>query len=233
MRELTFPPAMAGEAMGDDPFATAIRRAVMGCEAGLVTYRLAADRMGAALVLTPEVPLEDAVAMLPLCAVGFQNALGALAPPEVAVHLDWDGGIRVNGAACGRFRACAATAVPQTVPDWLVVGFDLPLLPEGEETGLTPDRTALMVEGCADLDPGQLVESWARHTLNWIARWEDGGVKALHADWRALAHGLGEATVQGDLHGIFLGVDERFGMLLRDETGTHLIPLTDILEDAP
>ncbi|MDP2738655.1 MAG: P-loop NTPase [Pseudorhodobacter sp.] len=36
-----------------------------------------------------------------VCAVGAQNALGALAPPESAVHLDWTGGIRLNGGHCG------------------------------------------------------------------------------------------------------------------------------------
>ncbi|SDE50340.1 biotin/lipoate--protein ligase family protein [Ruegeria marina] len=233
MTALSFPPAMTGEAVSSDPFDTAVMRAVTGCEAGLVTHRVALDRVGAALVLAPEVPLRDAIAMLPLCGVGFQNALGALAPPEVAVHLDWDGGLRVNGASCGRFRACAASDDPDTVPDWLVVGFTLPILPEDEETGLTPDRTALMSEGCAEVDPGRLVESWARHTLNWIARWEDEGVKSLHSEWRGLAWGLGEDITQNGFDGTFLGVDERFGMLLRDAKTTHLIPLTNVLEEAP
>ncbi|MBV6638733.1 MAG: hypothetical protein KI788_22830, partial [Mameliella sp.] len=86
---LTFPPAMSGEEVGGDPFDGAVMRAIRGCDAGLVCYRIAADRMGAALVMTPEVPLQQAMVMLPLCGVGFQNALGALAPPEVAVHLAW------------------------------------------------------------------------------------------------------------------------------------------------
>ena len=64
------------------------------------------------------------MAALPACAVGFQNALGALAPPEVAVHLDWAGGVRVNGAHCGRLRAAADTRDPLAVPGWLVVGLD-------------------------------------------------------------------------------------------------------------
>ena len=64
-------------------------------------------RLMAAMVMAPEVPLEDAMAMLPTCGVGFQNALGALAPPEVAVHLEWAGGLRINGASCGRMRVAA------------------------------------------------------------------------------------------------------------------------------
>lgn len=229
---LAFPPAMSGEAVGGDPFDGAVMRAIRGCDAGLVCYRVAVDRMGAALVFAPEVPLREAMVMLPLCGVGFQNALGALAPPEVAVHLAWAGGILVNGAGCGVFRACASDSDPDKVPDWLVVGFELPLT-LSRDGGHSPEQTALYEEGCADVDPLRLVEAWARHTLNWIARWEAEGTKPLHGEWLGLAHGVGETVVQDGWPGTFLGVDENFGMLLRDHKTTHLIPLTSLLEEAP
>lgn len=227
---LTFPPAMQGEAVTGDPFDVAVMRAIKGVDSGHICHRIAADRIGAALIVAPEVPLRDAVAMLPLCGVGFQNALGALAPPEVAVHLSWQGGIRINGARCGGFRMGAETGDPTETPLWLVVGFELPILPPSEDMGLNPDETALHAEGCADVDSGLLIEAWARHTLNWIARWEDEGTKPLHSEWRGLAHGLGEDCTQNGLTGTFLGVDEHFGMLLRDTETTHLIPLTTLLE---
>jgi BirA family biotin operon repressor/biotin-[acetyl-CoA-carboxylase] ligase len=189
--------------------------------------------MGAALVFAPEVPLKHAMAMLPLCGVGLQNALGALAPPEVAVHLAWAGGLLINGAGCGSFRVCASTQDPDAVPDWLVIGFEIPLMLGAADPGTLPDQTALFEEGCADIDPAQLVESWARHTLNWIARWESEGTKPLHAEWRGLAHGMGETVVQDGRSGTFLGIDEEFGMLLRDHETTYLIPLATLLEDSP
>lgn len=228
---LTFPPLMWGEPATDTALDHAARRAALGCDAGLVSYILGADRVEAALVFAPEVPLAEAMTMLPLCGVGFQNALGALAPPEVAVHLEWDGAIRINGAGCGGFRALSATADPGQVPDWLVVGWVLPLLPIDAETGMNPDKTALFVEGCADVEPSALVEAWARHTLNWLSRWEDEDARPLAAEWRGLAHGIGEEVRVGPLSGTFLGVDESFGMLLRDEETTHLVPLTSVLED--
>lgn len=230
---LTFPPLLWGEKAPSNAFEHACQRAVLGCDAGLVSYRLDADAMQAALVFAPEVPLRQSMAMLPLCGVGFQNALGALAPPEVAVHLGWSGGIFINGGACGGFRVMAATTDPEATPDWLVVGFTLPILPPNEDMGITPDRTALWAEGCADVDPPLLLEAWARHTLGWITRWEDDGGRALHNEWRGLAHNIGEDTTQGGHSGTFLGVDEDFGMLLRAPDETHLIPLTDLLEDSP
>jgi len=116
MSELSFPPLFSGLAVEGqiDPFDKACVEATRGCDAGLVVYNLGSNTMRAALVFAPDVILADAMAMLPLCGVGFQNALGALAPPEVAVHLDWDGGIKINGAACGRLRVAAAHAEPQS-----------------------------------------------------------------------------------------------------------------------
>ena len=232
-----FPPLMYGEPATGGAMEHGILRATQGCDAGLIAYRLDANALEAALVFAPEVPLGDAMAMLPLCGVGFQNALGALAPPEVAVHLGWDGGIFVNGARCGQFSvaasASASGAEAEEVPDWLAVGFTLPLWPETDTPGDTPDQTTLYAEGCADVQAPALLEAWARHTLNWIGRWEAEGPKALHSEWRGLAQGMGEDVTQGGHTGTFLGIDERFGMLLRDAETTHLIPLTTLLEDSP
>lgn len=235
MSEPAFPPLMSGHPVdaGIDPFEKACAMAALGCDAGLIVYNVAANRLAAALVMAPEVPLEEAMAMLPACAVGFQNALGALAPPEVAVHLEWDGGLRINGAACGRMRAMAGANDPAALPGWLVVGLELPLLlASGTAPGARPDETALYEEGCADVDATGLLEAWARHTLNWITRWEDSGSRALHSEWRGLAHGIGEDITQDGRTGTFLGVDENFGMLLRDQDGTHLIPLSSVLEQS-
>ncbi len=232
MSDPTFPPLMSGQAVEGamDPFDKACAMATLGCDAGTVTFNLAPNRLSAAIVFAPEVPLERAMAMLPACGIGFQNALGALAPPEVAVHLAWDGGILINGAACGRLRVAASGSDAAMVPDWLVVGLELPLWPEGDDPGIMPDKTTLYAEGCADVEPTRLLESWARHTLVWINRWDDEGVEPLHREWRGLAQGIGkEISVLGQT-GTFVGVDEDFGMLLRQGKETAILPLTRVLE---
>lgn len=255
----SFPPLMEGleAARGEDPFALACARAQEGCDAGLITHAITADTLSAALVLAPEVPLGKAMVMLPTLGIGLQNALGVLAPPEVAVLLSWDGYILVNGARCGRFRVAASEGEPTEPPGWLVVGFTLQLIPQDPETpGLTPDQTSLYDEGCSEVLPPLLLEAWARHSLLWINRWDDEGVKPLHAEWEGLVVKLGDAvdfTLPGGerVQGTFIGVDEDFGMLLRpqSDTGadadaetdagdataqtTRLLPLTDLLEGTP
>ena len=191
-----FPPLFIGQdAAGEDPFALACATAEAGCDAGLVFYDLAPDMLRAALVFAPDVSLAEAAVMLPLCGVGFQNALGALAPPEVGVHLGWDGGIYVNGGRCGVLRMAAPGAL-EAEPDWLVIDLTLKLWPLSDDTGLTPDETALYAEGCAEVNAVALLEAWVRHTLVGINAWMDGGTAQLRREWSGLAHELkGEITV--------------------------------------
>ena len=110
------------------------------------------------------------------------------------------------------------------------MGLELPLWPESDAPGDTPDQTALYAEGCADVNAIDLLESWVKHTLVGINTWLDEGVAPLHKDWRGLAHGIGEDIEMNGLSGTYLGVDEKFGMLLRDAETTHLIALTYLLE---
>nr|WP_321253430.1 DUF4444 domain-containing protein [uncultured Ruegeria sp.] len=229
MIEPVFPPLLTGHPVqgGEDPFDRAQAMAALGCDAGAVVYNIQADRLRVAIVFAPEVPLQDAMAMLPLCAVGFQNALGALAPPEVAVHLGWDGLVCVNGARCGQFRAAASATSLEEIPDWLVIGWELALLQTSDAPGENPDVTALYDEGCAEVGPVQLVESWSRHMLTWLNRWQEDGNGPLHAEWMGLLRGVGEPIEE---QGMFLGTDERFGMLIRKGSDTQLRPLTELLE---
>lgn len=221
-----FPPLFTGQdAGGGDPFTLACDAADKGCDGGLVIYDLAADQLRAAIVFAPDVALSKAAAMLPVCGIGLQNALGALAPPEVGVQLGWDGAVYVNGGRCGALRM-AASGTPEAEPDWLVIDLTLMLWPKTEETGLTPDETALYAEGCAEVDAVALLEAWVRHTLVGINAWADGGMANLHREWVGLAHGLtGEMTVAGKT-GAYVGLDENLGLLLKADTETIMIPLT-------
>ena len=99
----------------------------------------------------------------------------------------------------------------------------------GDAPGEIPDVTALYDEGCAEVSATQLVESWSRHTLTWLNRWQDEGNAPIHAEWMGLLRGVGEPIGET---GVFLGTDERFGMLIRDGVDTNLRPLTKLLENA-
>jgi len=235
--EPTFPPLLSGQAVTGaiNPFDKAISLATLGCDAGTITYNISNDFLRAAFIFAPEVPLEQACAMVIACGIGYSNALGALAPPEVAVHLDWHGSILVNGAMCGGLKMAASSNDPSTPPDWLVVGLTVPLFPATQEGGHTPDQTTLFQEGCVEVNPIELLEGWSRHTLVWINRWSDDGPAPLHAEWRSKAYAMGDdvtTTLDGDeITGSFLGIDEAFGMLIRTAKTTRVKPLSNLLQN--
>ena len=116
-------------------------------------------------------------------------------------------------------------------PKVLSVVLELRCLPKSDEPGTTPDETSLFSEGCADIGRETLLEAWARHTLVWINTWSEDGPRSLHAEWEALAHGIGEDADVGGRKGKALGTDERFGLILNDGSGAALVPLTELLED--
>jgi BirA family biotin operon repressor/biotin-[acetyl-CoA-carboxylase] ligase len=219
--------------VGSDPLALACTAALEGTEAGLVIHDLSPDRLRAAVVFAPEVTLAQAAIMLPLCGLGFQNALGVLAPPVVAIHLGWDGVIYVNGGRCGQLTMVASTRDTAAVPDWLVIGLDLDLIPQDEDGGAAPDRTALYAEGCGDVTAPELLAAWLRHTLSWLDTWDNQGVASLHREWSGLVHGLKKTVTLAGQTGTFLGADEHLNAILKTGETTDLIPLTRLLKDAP
>lgn len=233
----SFPPLFTGEAVSGttDPFDKACTQALIGCDAGLLVHNVTPDQLRAAIVFAPETALEPSMSAFAACGVGFQNALGALAPPEVAVHLGWQGQIYINGGLAGRLRMAASDPDPAGVPDWLVIGLEIDLLPPKDvEAGDTPNQTSLIMEGCGDVSPIKILESWSRYTLVWINEVETDGIRPLHELWRGLLKDIGNdislTLDQETLSGTFLGVDETFGMLLRSASDTRLLSLTKCLE---
>lgn len=236
----TFPPLLKGEETlhGIDPFAQAVATATLGTDPGLICWARDESALRAALVLTPEAPLECAIGITFAVALGFGDALGALAPPEVAVHYAWPNGFKVNGADCGAMRVAASDSKPKAEPDWLVIGIEIPYLPPSNdstaeiEPGKRPDQTSLIEEGCIDVTPLKLLESGSRHTLVWINRWLDDGFQPLHAAWCERAWGIGEELPPDSSGGgTFMGLDELGGMLVKTARRTELRPLTTMLEN--
>jgi len=230
-RELTFPPLFRGEAVGTafDPFAKAVSRAGTGSDPGLIVYAQDEDAARMAVVLAPETELSAAIGVVLAVSLGFSDSLGALAPPEVAVHFTWPDRYKVNGALCGKMRVASASSDPENVPDWLVVGIDIPIkLGRDAEPGKTPDQTALIEEGCADVTAPALIESWSRHMLYWINRFMDEGFSPVHKNWCGKCEEIGGEMADGT----FLGLDEKGGMLLRHNDKTTVVPLTSVLGES-
>ena len=76
-----------------------------------------------------------------------------------------------------------------------------------------------------------LLESFSRHALAWINRWQDDGFSPVRDAWLSRAAGLsGEVALElgdGRVAGRFGGLDERGNLLLTIDRLTRTVPLAD------
>lgn len=219
---IEFPPLLTGVAVPGDPWDAAMDSACNDGDPGTVFYGVDEATMRVALLLAPEQALERAIGVSFAVTLGFNDALGALAPPEVALHLEWPDRLRVNGANCGKLCAMASTTDPKAEPDWLVLGLNVPVVSTDDTPGTTPDETSLHAEGCGDILVPDLIEAWGSHTMNWLHVYLTEGFEPLHREWLTKAHGRDDGT--------FLGLDELGGLLEKHDEGTRIRPLTEMQE---
>lgn len=233
-----FPPLLTGRpvAAGADAFSLARQAAAQGLAgAGDAFWSEAVDRLDVAVVLEPEVGLTEAIQAHMALMVAFGDALGALSPPEVAVHYRWPSTILVNGAEVGRARLASPDALAgSAVPPWLVAGLEIAIKrPDLAEPGLDPSHTSLWEEGCGNLDRTRLVESVSRHFLAWIDTWQSEGVRPVVEAWLARAVDRGrDISLAHDgrqIEGRFLGLDEHGNLLVQSAAGAEALSLAAAL----
>lgn len=231
--EPTFPPLLTGHPVKSPvmPFAHAVEAARAGrLGAGDVVWSRNTSRLDCAIVLEPDVPPERTLEIHYLTMVAFGDALGATAPPEVAVTYGWPATLRVNGGIAGGFRTAMADTCGETgAPDWLVVSVGLAM--RGDFSILDPgrdrDHTNLDEEGCSEVDRTTLLDSFCRHFLTWIHTWEEDGFKPVHENWLFRADGYREEialTYDGRaLKGTFIGLDDHGNLLLKTDAGMEVL----------
>lgn len=234
----TFPPLMNGVAVSapDRPFAFAVDGARDGSlGAGHVVWARNTSVMDWAIVLEPDVPLGQALQMVPLALVAAGDCIGVLTPPQVGLMFRWPNMIHVNGGTAGHVQVVASTNDVDAMPDWIVVNVHVRLRrSEQFEPGERPDITSLDEEGCPDLTRSSMIESYSRHFLTWLNTWTDDGFHPIHSAWLYRAHGLQEEfSLDLPVHGIsgtFSGLDEDGNMLLKGDDGAmSIVTLADAL----
>ena len=219
-----------------DPFERATEMAKEGIEAGTLIWSARQDVYECAVVLAPENSLEDSLPVMLAASLGVGDALGALIPPVTAVTFGWPDRIEINGGIVGKIRLIIAdTPNPTAIPDWLVIGFSLASSghwsesAQGRENGRGGQQlTTLGEEGC-EIDLLDLLESFSRHFLAWINRWQGDGVQPVQQAWMSRTLEVGR-SVKIDIdgryrEGTFKGLNEQCGLELVDHGRHYVIPL--------
>ena len=199
-RRLALPPPFRLVVLREagDAFAHAVTHAAeLG--AGTLVFVGRFDMAEFAVVLEPEQPFAAARLAFYAGMVALMDALAALAPPEKPMAIVWPDAITIDKGLIGGGRlGWPAGCREDAVPDWLVFGATLRTVWLGrDEAGLRPMSTALAEEGFGDVDAGDLVESFARHFMMALDRWQEADFAPIARDYlsrlaRDAARGLGD-----------------------------------------
>jgi len=239
MGGLSLPPAFRPVAADGDALGTAREMATTGADPGTFVWAARDDVADCAIVLFPSEPLEQSLPVAYVTMVAVGDALGALIPPVIPVVFGWPDRIVLNGAPVGGIRLLApAPSGGEAVPAWMVAGVTLAFKApsSGPKPGRTMHRTALDMEGCGDLTVPEFLESFARHFLYWMNRWQDDGFTPVKLAWLERAAGYGEKNQGMETAGPWtdrklIGMDDNGGVRFDEDGKETRRPLADVLNE--
>ena len=215
-----------------DVFAKAI--AVAGkSETGTVLYSENPEYVEVAIILSPEVPKIKCNQMLYIMMVASGDAIGALAPPEVAVTYAFPGFIFLNRGEAGLVKIeVAPSNDDQSIPDWMVVGLKLRLNNNIEinENEIHADITSLADEGGGYVSRTRAIESLSRHFLAWTSQWEDEGFKPVTEVWNKRREETKVITLKNDQQVSWVGLDENGLAIVKSNAKELFLSPIDISE---
>ncbi len=164
---------------GSDPWTAALYATARGAEPGSVFWSSEQGWCRTALVLAPDRPLQGIGEILHLGSLALFDALAALAPPQVPMHLIVPDGLAVDGGRVATLRVETAAAAPGAVPEWAVLGIDVAVDRITAAPGEQPDQTCLHEEGFGDVTAADVLTHTCRHLLNWLDAWGQDGPPSL------------------------------------------------------
>ncbi|MEQ9488169.1 MAG: biotin/lipoate--protein ligase family protein [Alphaproteobacteria bacterium] len=203
---------------------------------GAVVQAMRTDRLDCAIILNPEVALGDALNVVPTAFVALNDALGSIIPPQIAITYGWPDRIMINHALAGGFSLAAPEgADADTVVDWLALRIVLDVLGRPDQDRQTPgERTSLVHEGCVDVSPKDIVESFTRHMLSWINRWQDSGFEAIRENASARLEGLEERIdfhlPGGRIKGRLMDLNPQAGIVVSRDGKRRIAPIKWMLK---
>jgi biotin-(acetyl-CoA carboxylase) ligase len=137
-----------------------------------------------AVVLEPDEPLAIAhrVFYAGMCALA--DTLAAHAPPEKPIAFVWPDAILVDGGLVGGGQLAWFEGPENQPPQWMVFGAMIRTVAMSDD-GLQLPGAALEDEGFDGLESGALAESFTRHLMTAVDRWQERGFDAIANDYLA------------------------------------------------
>lgn len=185
-KALSLPPMFTAR-QAAQPWQAALSDVEAGPSPGLLLHAPISGLLEAALVLTPDRPVEDET-VLRLATLAVRDSVAALVPPKAMLDIVSTGLIALNQGEVAATRLARGPASADGVPAWFVLGFTVRLDLRLSAPGLTPWLSDLAEEGVEVSGPA-LLESMCRHLLAAIDLWQHEGEAGVDRAWRA-AHAV-------------------------------------------
>jgi hypothetical protein len=137
-----------------------------------------------AVVLEPDEPLMTARRAFYAGMCALADTLAAHAPPEKPIEFVWPDAIRIDGGLVGGGQFAWSEGPDDQPPEWMVFGAMIRTVSMADgDPGLRPLASALEEEGFEGLGSGQIAESFARHLMTAVDRWQERGFDAIAKDY--------------------------------------------------
>ena len=138
-----------------------------------------------AVVLEPGEPLSTARRAFYAGMVALTDALRAYAPPNKTVAIGWPDAVSIDGALVGGARmGWPSSARQDEPPAWLVFGAMIRTVAMSDQgSGVHPLASALDEEGFGEAGAAEVTESFARHLMRVIDRWQVDGFDGVARDY--------------------------------------------------
>jgi biotin-(acetyl-CoA carboxylase) ligase len=143
-----------------------------------------------AVVLEPAEPLGQARLAFFAAMNALADTLAVHCPPEKPVAFAWPDTILLDGGILGGGRLAWSEACREDeTPDWLIFGAMLRTASDFRaEPGEWMRGVALAEEGVWDVQPADIVESFARHLMSALHDWTEFGPQHEVARWMERFH---------------------------------------------
>jgi biotin-(acetyl-CoA carboxylase) ligase len=226
-------------AADEDPLSRALELATSGADPATVICADRADLLECAIILHPDMPTTEARLVIYAAMLGLGDALGSVVPAGIDVTFRWPNLIEAN---IGRVAHITLSLPPSTseneVPAWMILRITVaidssPNALEGERSKGLGFETSLAGEGAVEVTAVALLESFSRHFLTWISRWQDDGFNPLRTMWLHRTIDL-QKPIDLEIDGIknsgtFAGIAEDGDLILQTPETTRQISLGDVL----
>jgi BirA family transcriptional regulator, biotin operon repressor / biotin---[acetyl-CoA-carboxylase] ligase len=214
----------------------AARLAEAGGDPATVICAEREDLLDCAVILHPETELADAALVMYVAMLGLGDALGAEVQAGIDMTFRWPNLIEANLGAVARLGLVIPdAAASDAVPGWMAVRLTVQIAEPagGWREGEFPE-TSLFGEGCVEVTGSGLLESFARHFLTWLNRWQHDGFDPVRAMWLRHARFLGERIEipmsAGPVRGLFSGIGDDGAGRLGDGAKARHVGLLEAID---